>query len=218
MSQQIQEQLSALMDGELQRDETLFLMRRLDGDRDLAERWSVYHICRQSLRRQEILPLRADFAASIMASIELEAVPESSRMAPWLRWASGGAIAASVAVAALVISAPPSSPGLAGNAVVTASSSTSANISPPTLNSPSDFRAPQLAPPLAVQPASASTSGFSSPATPIDPRLQSYLIRHYDASAGAGQAGLMPYVLLIVPTQQQAANAATLADGTTDKR
>lgn len=218
MSQQIQEQLSALMDGELQRDETLFLMRRIDGDRDLVERWSSYHVCRQSLRRQEILPLRGDFAASVMAQIELEAAPASSRMAPWLRWASGGAIAASVAVAALVISAPPSAPGMPGDAIVAASTPAPASVAPPTLNSSSDFPPPVVSSPWAVQPASASTSGFSSPGTPIDPRLQSYLIRHYDASAGAGQAGMMPYVLLIVPTQQQAANAASLSDGTTDQR
>lgn len=218
MSQQIQEQLSALMDGELPRDETLFLMRRIEGDRGLVQRWSAYHVCRQSLRRQEILPLRADFASGIMARIELEAAPESSRMAPWLRWASGGAIAASVAVAALVISAPPNAPGLPGEAIVATPASSTPGVVAPLSNSASDFPPPQVSSPWAVQPASASTSGFSTPSTPIDPRLQSYLIRHYDAAGGAGQAGLMPYVLLIVPTQQQAANAATLSDGTTDKR
>ena len=38
------EQLSALMDGDLSRDETRFLLRRLDADTDLARSWSHYQI------------------------------------------------------------------------------------------------------------------------------------------------------------------------------
>ncbi|WP_440222762.1 sigma-E factor negative regulatory protein [Dokdonella sp. MW10] len=207
MSQQIQEQLSALMDGELQRDETMFLLRRVEGDRDLLARWSGYHVARQALRRQEILPLRADFAASIMAAIEAEAVPVAgrSRTATLLRWGSGGAIAASVAVAALIATGPggqaPSVNGQQGTSVA-AQVPAASNAPPPSL--PAEFRPPLLSPALDAQTASATSGGFSSgAAAPIDPRLQSYLIRHYDAAGSAGQAGMVPYVLLIVPGQPQ---------------
>lgn len=217
MSQQIQEQLSALMDGELPREEMLFLLRRCESDRGMPRLWSRYHITRQFLRRQESLALRDDFASGLMARIELESAPSFRQTTPWLRWASGGAIAASVAVAALFVSAPPESAKLPGDAVVSAPAAT-VNDAVPTIASPSEFRPPMLSPTLAVQPAAATSSGYSSPSTPIDPRLQSYLIRHYDAAGGAGQGGIMPYVLLVVPSQQQAANAATLQGETTERR
>ncbi len=208
MSQQFQEQLSALMDGELQRDETMFLLRRVEGDRSLLARWSGYHVARQALRRQEILPLRADFASSIMAAIDAEAVPAiaRSRSATLLRWGSGGAIAASVAVAALIATGPGggSVPSPAGQQGTVAATQVPAASTTPPPSLPAEFRPPLLSPALDAQTASATTGGFSSGgAAPIDPRLQSYLIRHYDAAGSTGQAGMVPYVLLIVPGQAQ---------------
>jgi sigma-E factor negative regulatory protein RseA len=206
MSQQIREQLSALMDGELQRDETLFLLRRVEHDRSLAGRWASYHVTRHALRRQEIGALRNDFASVVLSRIEAEALPEIRRSVPWMRWASGGAIAASVAVAALVATTPRGGQGnLPGEQVATLPATVT---QPASVSVPSEFRPPMLSPSLAVQPASATTGGYATQSTPIDPRLQSYLIRHYDAAGSAGQSGLMPYVLLIVPSQQQAVNAA----------
>jgi sigma-E factor negative regulatory protein RseA len=37
----------------------------------------------------------------------------------------------------------------------------------------------------------------------MDPRLQSYLIRHYEAAGGASRNGMAPYVLLVVPVQPE---------------
>ncbi|MBN8480485.1 MAG: sigma-E factor negative regulatory protein [Xanthomonadales bacterium] len=211
MSQPIQEQLSALVDGELPREETLFLLRRMNQEPDLVRCWSAWHLVRQSLRRQEILPLRSDFAEAILQRVGAETVPAPQRRAAWLRWASGGAIAASVAVVALIATSPgkPDAPGAGAPLAVAAPSAT------PDLNG--EFRPPLLSPPLDAQPASAG--GFSTPSAPIDPRLQSYLIRHYDAAGGNGQAGLMPYVLLVVPSQQAASTPdRTAADQAAQRR
>src|SRR4051812_47056878 len=109
MNQPIEEQLSAFMDGELGRDETRFLLRRADGDSRLVQRWTRYHVARQALRRQEIVALRVDFSSAILARIDAEAVPQTSRHT-WLRWGSGGAIAAAVAVAALMVTRPTTEP------------------------------------------------------------------------------------------------------------
>ena len=217
MSQQIREQLSALMDGELPRDETAFLLRRMGHERDLGRCWSSYHMCRQVLRRQELSVLRENFAGSILSVIEQEPVLQSNRSGRWMRWASGGAIAASVAALALVYGGPqidsvygPSAEPLAIG---------SGNAEPTTIPSAlrtSEFRPPMLSPVLDVQPASASSSGYAAPATPIDPRLQSYLVRHYDAAGSAGQSAMIPYVLLLVPTQQQGASPA--GEKTTEQR
>ena len=73
-----------------------------------------------------------------------------------------------------------------------------------------------ISPALDVQPASVSTQGFAAPSAPIDPRLQSYLIRHYDAAAGNGQSAMLPYVLLVVPPTQPSARDAS--EGTVEQR
>ena len=113
ISDQIGVQLSALMDGELARDEMRFLLRRIEGDPQLAQRWSRYEFARAVLRRQVQAPLRSDFADSLSQRLAAEAVPARRRGAGLLRWVGGGAIAASVAVAALVMTRPAlQNPGL----------------------------------------------------------------------------------------------------------
>lgn len=207
MNQQIREQLSTLMDGELPRDETLFLMRSLNSHGELAQSWSTYHVVRQVLRRQDVFVLPADFSTRILAQLESETV-HVIQAGRWLRWAGGGAIAASVAVMALVFSGPRGNQGeLPGEPLAA-----SVNAMQPAMVAtpqPGEFRAPLISPALDAQPASVSSSGFAAPSAPIDPRLQSYLIRHYDAAAGNGQSAMLPYVLLVVPPQQAAVNDAS---------
>jgi len=103
-SQSIKEQLSALMDGELSRDETRFLLRRLDADAQLASSWSSYQIASDVLKKRFATPMRADFSASVLQAIAVEqTIPARGG---WLRWAGGGAIAAAVAVVALTSMRP----------------------------------------------------------------------------------------------------------------
>jgi sigma-E factor negative regulatory protein RseA len=108
MSEANREILSAGMDGELSREEIRFLLRRLEADSGLADVWTRYHAGRDGLRREALPPLSRDFASRVMASIEAEAIVVTAA-APrrrWLHWSAGGAIAASVAVAALMLSQP----------------------------------------------------------------------------------------------------------------
>jgi len=101
------ENLSAGMDGELTQEELRFLLRRLDHDATLQQAWSHYHVARDGLRRQ-LPPLAAPgFSARVMLAIEQETVVVGSgRRRHWLRWSAGGAIAATVAVAALMVTQP----------------------------------------------------------------------------------------------------------------
>jgi hypothetical protein len=117
MNNDVKEQLSALMDGELTRDETRFLMRRLDADTQLAKTWSNYQIASDVLKKRFATPLRADFAASVMQVIESERMPVASR-GKWARWAGGGAIAAAVAVVALTGTRPLNEPAIEQQPVV----------------------------------------------------------------------------------------------------
>ena len=215
MSQQIREQLSTLMDGELARDETLFLMRSLQQKDELASSWSNYHLARQVLRRQDVFLLPADFSQRILSQLEDERV-HVAHAGRWLRWAGGGAIAASVADVALLFSGPRGGQGDVPGEPLAASTNATQQPALMAAPRPGEFRAPLISPALDVQPASVSSQVFASPSAPIDPRLQSYLIRHYDAAAGNGQSAMLPYVLLVVPPPQP--NAGDAGEGTVERR
>ena len=108
MSDANMENLSAAMDSELSREELRFLLRRLDHDSSLLQVWTRYHVAGDSLRHQLPTVTDSGFATRVMQLIEDEqaaslAVPHRR---DWLRLSIGGAIAASVAVAALMVSQP----------------------------------------------------------------------------------------------------------------
>jgi len=106
MSEANMENLSAAMDGELSREELRFLLRRLDHDAELVQTWGRYHVAGESLRRQLPGVASAAFASRVMAAIEGEHAAAKSPKREWLRLSLGGAIAAGVAVAALMVSQP----------------------------------------------------------------------------------------------------------------
>ena len=201
MTQPFEEQLSAFMDGELPRDESRFLLRRAEGDDALAGRWTRYHIARHVLRRQPVLAIRADFSSAILAELDAETVQEAART-QWLRWGSGGAIAAAVAVAALMVTKPSTEPEVAAPLAATTAPQRATQIAAP---APAQVAAasPALTTPLVpnspIQTQAASFgSDLSEPVT-YDPRLQSYVIRHYQALGTTSQPDFVPYILLAQP-------------------
>jgi sigma-E factor negative regulatory protein RseA len=106
MTDSQRENLSAGLDGELSKEELRFLLRRLDHDSTLQQAWSRYHVARDGLRRQ-LPPLAStDFASRVMQAIDRESVVAQGKRRHWLHWSAGGAIAASVAVAALMVAQP----------------------------------------------------------------------------------------------------------------
>lgn len=106
MSEANREILSAGMDGELSREEIRFLLRRLEADPVLADTWARFHVARDGLRRQGLPLVSGDFASRVMDAIEAEPAVAAAPRRRWLHWSAGGAIAASVAVAALMLSQP----------------------------------------------------------------------------------------------------------------
>ena len=190
----IGEQLSILMDGELPRDQLRFLLRRIDTDAELAQRWSRYQLVRNSLRRQPVLPLRMDFTEVLMQRIAQEALPVAQRRgATLLRWAGGGAIAAAVAVVALVTTRTQVENVQPAPSVAAAASA----IAPVAQDArPAQTPVPALVNFDYAQPASFDTGTSFYSGTVAIPR---YDIRHrYDSN------GLVPYVLLTAPRPQQA--------------
>ena len=192
MNETTHEQLSALLDGELPRDELRFLLRRLDSDPALAQRWSRYHLASAALKRQP-LPLGDDdrFVASILSRLDISEKPAAATggFGPrLLRWAGGGAIAATVAVAALVATKPPTE----------GSSAAASN--------------PIAAVPAAAQPATATAVELHSrtqqllPAGFVDytlPASFESIVPNYTPRYSAGQVtngaseAFVPYVLVV---------------------
>jgi len=213
MNQQIHEQLSALMDGELERDQMRFLLKRTATEPELPIRWARYHVARQTLRRQEVVVLAPGFADAVMARLDHEPVAHARSAATWLRWGTGGAIAASVAVAALMLTRPAIEAGPAAGPVGVARNASpqvaSVNAAPAAATSSAsmNFRPPLLAPNGPVETAPASFGTDVVEPLSADPRLQSYLIRHYQTPGATGQSNLVPYVLLAVPQRDAATQA-----------
>ena len=199
MTEQFNEQLSVLMDGELPRDSVRFLLRGIDADPALAQTWSRYQVARSCLRRQTDAFVSIDFSAAVMARIDEESVVISVRANEhrWLRWAAGGAVAASVAVAALVVSRPAISPESPARNSATADAVRVA----PVLQERTPASMEQKVPAMA-----ASMVDYRKP-TASDPRLDSYLVRHYEATGQGMRSGMVPYVMLVAP-QRTAPSAA----------
>jgi sigma-E factor negative regulatory protein RseA len=203
MSEQLHEQLSALMDGELPRDELRFLLRRLDADAGAVQVWSRYHIVSGALRRQTGVPVPLDFSATVMLRIAADTPPAVAgrRRGILLRRVVGGAIAATVAVVALVAtrpagenpanSMPASMPAIAGLPATPSSASQVAR----QFSAPS----PMLANFNYAQPASFDSTTFDNAAFDNVIPLPRYdLRRRYDAGVD-NVNGFAPYVLLTAP-------------------
>lgn len=94
------EQLSALMDGELDRGEAEFLLRRLTADHELQGDWSRYHLVRDCMKSE--FSGRVDLVARVRAAVADETIDPVARMSPLARYGLGGAMAASVALLAVV--------------------------------------------------------------------------------------------------------------------
>ncbi|HET6553971.1 MAG TPA: sigma-E factor negative regulatory protein [Dyella sp.] len=215
MSDTQRENLSVGMDGELSKEELRFLLRRLDHDATLHEAWSRYHVARDGLRRQ--LPSLASpgFASRVMQAIEQEGVVvQGKQRRHWLHWSAGGAIAASVAVAALMVAQPAGQPEhVAPQVAATASK---------TFDSDSGMQAvasgaPAMAPPgLNVysevpyqlsQQASATLGGSDNTLLYSRNNLSPYRVGRVPANSGDGS-----YLLLIHPDQAQPPSAQATAN------
>ena len=78
MNESIHEQLSALMDGELDGDQTRFVLARAERDPDVAVRWARYQFAAQVLRREHPVMLRDGFSESVMGAITCVIIAEIS--------------------------------------------------------------------------------------------------------------------------------------------
>jgi len=99
---ELHEELSAYMDGELDADRARFLLQRLAHDAALRARWERWQLLSSSLRRQG-QPLPAGFAERVARAIDADKAIVAPARSRTLRWAGGTALAASLAVAGVFV-------------------------------------------------------------------------------------------------------------------
>jgi sigma-E factor negative regulatory protein RseA len=113
MTDQIREQMSALLDGELPRDQVGLLVRRMARDAELKRTFGNYVLAGESLRAPGSVMASTGFAARVSAAIdEGEAAGAAEPATPartpvrWRRPLAATAVAASAALAAVLLVKP----------------------------------------------------------------------------------------------------------------
>jgi len=205
MSEQILEQVSAFLDGELPNAETELLLKRLTRDAELRESFGRYAMIGEALRGQGSHILAGGFASRVNLAIDGEpsqvaAHAQQSRVARWWRPLAGVTVAAGVAAVAIVaLQQRAVSPGLPGASAVTAQSNA--------LTAQGNRVAPNM---VAAQNASLQGGGgprealsYTVPASPADAplavasgRLTNYVFAHSKYSLGLGQRSVLADLLI----------------------
>jgi sigma-E factor negative regulatory protein RseA len=183
MSEQIREQVSAFLDGELPGSETELLLKRLTRDGELRESFGRYALIGEALRGSNHALLRKGFESRVNLAIDGEPVPVvaalvSTRSARWWRPLAGAAVVTGVAVVA--VTAMQHRSPLVTASIPTAGPTLAANREAISYTVPT---APVAAPgPMAA----ARPSG----------RLTNYMFAHSRYSYGLGQRGVLTDLLI----------------------
>lgn len=205
MSEQILEQVSAFLDGELPNAETELLLKRLTRDAELRESFGRYAMIGEALRGQGSHILAGGFASRVNLAIDGEpsqVAPhaQQSRASRWWRPLAGVTVAAGVAAVAIVaLQQRAISPGLPGTSAVTAQGNA--------VTAQGNRVAPNV---VAAQNASLQGGGgprealsYTVPASPeVAPlamasgRLTNYVFAHSKYSVGLGQRSVMADLLI----------------------
>jgi sigma-E factor negative regulatory protein RseA len=182
MSKESLEHLSSLMDGELSNEAGSFLTRRLFSDDGMCDTWERYHLIRDCIRQPGSKHVVTGLSIKLSESLDGEEVYAVSawRSNRWLKPVSGVAIAASVALMAIVITAPQTAQ-IQGE-VETAQETPAIQpfVSPNTV-----ARIPSQA--ASYAPAQQATSN----------RLNAYLLRHNQMARTAGRQGFVSFVPIV---------------------
>ena len=162
------EQISALVDGEASEFDRERVLRAMQSDPALRNTWERYHLASTAIRRE--LDLVVDSTLAIRIQDRLRNETQESRhfrLPGAMKLAAGLAIAASVATVAILNLSPLASPS---------SSSTVA-------------KSPASAPGIPV----ASARQTPDPQQALNP----YLVHHGDVAPAAGMNGLLSYVRVV---------------------
>jgi sigma-E factor negative regulatory protein RseA len=210
MSEQIREQVSAFLDGELPKSETELLLKRLTRDAQLREGFGRYALIGEAIRGGGHPLMTRDFAARVNLAIDGEPVqangPASQMHAPrWWRPFAGVAVAAGVAAIAVVaLQQRADAPGVRSAAAITARSAAPQATAPNTMLARS---AAVQTPPEALSYTVPVASGAAPAAMPAA-RLTNYVLAHSRYSSGLDQRGVVADMLIEAEEQPPSNDAA----------
>src|ERR1700678_2880242 len=218
MSEQIREQVSAFLDGELPSSETELLLKRLARDGELRESFGRYALIGEAVRGGTLSLMTKGFAARVNLAIDGDAIPAGGhvpqiRAARWWRPFAGAAVAAGVAAVAVVaLQQRAVAPGVRPGAAVTAQRMAQGMAVPAQSNlllaqnvvlAPGALQAPREPLVYTVPPASPVAPAAMPPA-----RLTNYVFAHSRYSSGLDQRGVMADLLIEAEEQQVPDHAA----------
>jgi sigma-E factor negative regulatory protein RseA len=184
MSEQIREQVSAFLDGELPSTETELLLKRLTRDGELRESFGRYALIGETLRGAGAHILTRDFTSRVNLAIDGEPVQltahaQQARAARWWRPLAGVTVAAGVATVAIVaLQQRAISPR-----IVAAPAAVAQNL-------PSGGGAREA---LSY---TVPVSSTDAPAALAPARLTNYVFAHSKYSSGLGQRGVLADLLI----------------------
>ena len=198
MSEQIREQVSAFLDGELPDSESELLLKRLTRDGELRESFGRYALVGEAIRGASRAYLTRGFAGRVNLAIDGEPMPAAAhtaraRSAHWWRPFAGAAVAAGVAAVAVVaFHQRADAPGVRPLAV-TAQNAAAAE-SPVQSGA---VPAQSGAAPAPREALSYTVPTSTAAATAVMPaRLTNYVFAHSRYSSGLDQRGVMADLLI----------------------
>jgi sigma-E factor negative regulatory protein RseA len=195
MSEQIREQVSAFLDGELPGSETELLLKRLTRDGELRESFGRYALIGEAVRGGSLSLMTKRFAGRVNLAIDGEPIPVNGQAprisAPrWWRPFAGAAVAAGVAAVAVVaFHQRADAPALQPRLAVTAGN---AGISPAVVLARNGIANQAQREPISYTvPASSAAAAAMPPA-----RLTNYVLAHSRYSSGLAQRGVLADLLI----------------------
>jgi|GEM_PF-1262262 len=105
MSDQSKQNISQLMDGELSRDCSRFLLKRMHHDGDFRQSWNHYHLLRSAVQQDGQAPLMHNLGCRVTQRLQSDSESVRQPAKPgrgWVKAITGSAIAASVALLAVI--------------------------------------------------------------------------------------------------------------------
>jgi len=209
MSEQIREQVSAFLDGELPNSESELLLKRLTRDGVLRESFGRYALIGEAIRGASRAYLTQGFAGRVNLAIDGEPISAGGhaaqvRASRWWRPFAGAAVAAGVAAVAVVAfhqraDAPGLRPALALNAQGRAQVQSAAL---------AQNGAVPAAPREAISYTVPAASSAAPPVGLAPGRLTNYVFAHSKYSSGLAQRGVMADMLIESDQQQPAIEEA----------
>jgi sigma-E factor negative regulatory protein RseA len=210
MSEQIREQISAFLDGELPGAESELLLKRMLRDSALRDSFGRYALIGEAMRGMKHVPLRGNITGAINGAIDGEparpAAGVPARAAQrWWRTLGGAAVAASVAVVGVVaLQLRTPAPPLTASVSALRPSMVAAVVTPAALNTPAALKTHD-----AIGDVSPNPKGGAANALP-GVRLTNYVFAHSQYPSLLGQRDVMTDLIVDVdqPNSQADASAA----------